>query len=188
MTAAGLTVPPTWIGNDPDAHGAFCEQVGAAVAKTLGPVTYIDAEDARHVLYTARVPPQRYGDPRVAATANLLQAEIADKRFEYRVAVVGSRLFVTEIHVEARAGYLDIRAVPDENTTYRPGLLPANTAAAIMAVTRCFGLIFAAWDLLACSDGRVHALELNPNGMWAFTPDRDQISAAIADELEEATR
>ncbi|MGW0664501.1 MvdC/MvdD family ATP grasp protein [Streptodolium elevatio] len=179
---AGLAVPDTWIGNVPERHGAFCAE-GPTVSKTLGPITY-DGPDGYRVLYASRVPPEHYGDPRARATANLLQREVAEKVAEYRVAVVGERLFISELH--ACGPYLDIRAVNADNVVYKPGTLPDVVQEAIRTVTRGFGLLFAAWDLLRDEEGTVWALELNPAGQWAFTPDSDEICNAIADHLEEA--
>jgi hypothetical protein len=152
----------------------------------LGPITHTDATGTRHVVNTTPVPARHAGHPRVASTAHLVQAEVRDRAFEYRVAVVGERLFATEIHVDAP--YLDIRTAPDAHTTYRPGTLPAELARAVVSVTRGFGLVFAAWDLIATRDHRILALELNPGGQWAFVPDHHHITTAIADHLEQATR
>ncbi|MGW9212313.1 hypothetical protein ACWGR4_35785 [Embleya sp. NPDC055664] len=71
------------------------------VGKTLGPKTHSDATGARHVLNTTRVPAHHTGHPHVASTAHLVQAEVRDRAFEYRVAVGGEHLFATEIHVDA---------------------------------------------------------------------------------------
>ncbi|WP_436790996.1 MvdC/MvdD family ATP grasp protein [Yinghuangia sp. YIM S10712] len=179
---AGLLVPDTWIGNEPKDHGAFCAE-GSAVSKTLGPIAY-DGPDGYRVLFTGRVPHEHFGDVRAQATANHLQREIADKVAEYRVAAVGERLFISEAHTASP--YLDIRALDPESVTYKPGTLPDSVQEAIRTVTREFGLLFAAWDLLRDAEGTVWALELNPAGQWAFTPDSDEIMRAIADHLEEA--
>ncbi|MGW9207852.1 MvdC/MvdD family ATP grasp protein [Embleya sp. NPDC055664] len=182
FVTAGLPVPDTWIGNTPQDHRSFCQK-GPAVSKTLGPITY-DAPEGYQVLYAARVPPEHYGHPRARATANFLQREIEQKVAEYRVAVVDDRLFISE--ATTAGPYLDIRAVDREAVTYRPGTLPEAVCDGIRTVTRRFGLVFAAWDLVQDAAGRIWALELNPNGQWAFTPERDDICRAIADYLEEA--
>ncbi|MFI1386716.1 MvdC/MvdD family ATP grasp protein [Embleya sp. NPDC020886] len=184
--AAGLDTPDTWIGNAPAAHGRFCADHAPAIGKTLGPITHTDATGARHVVNTTRVPDAYAGHPRIASTAHLVQAEVRGRAFEYRVAVVGERLFTTEIHVDAP--YLDIRTAPDEHTTYRPGTLPAALARRVVSVTRDFGLVFAAWDLIATRDHRVFALELNPGGQWGFVPGHHHITTAIVDHLEHSTR
>lgn len=178
----GLTVPDTWIGNVPDHHGVFCDG-GPTVSKTLGPITY-DGPRGYQVLYAARVPPDHHGHPRAKATANLLQREVCGKVAEYRVAVVEDRLFISELRVVEP--YLDIRAVGDDNVVYTSGTLPDAVQDAIRTVTREFGFVFAAWDLILDTADTVWALELNPAGQWAFTPDRDDICKAIADYLEEA--
>lgn len=182
FSKVGLSVPDSWIGNVPESHGAFCE-AGPAVSKTLGPITY-GASDGGAVLYASHVPPEHYGHARARATANYLQREIGPKTIEYRVAVVGDRLFICEVH--SSVPYLDIRAAGRANVTYTPGTLPGDVQTAILGVTRGFGLVFAAWDLIEDDAGTIWALELNPSGQWAFTPDKDDICRAIADYLEEA--
>ncbi|WP_424644486.1 hypothetical protein [Embleya sp. AB8] len=69
--------------------------------------------------------------------------------------------------------------------SYTFGTLPDVVQGVIGTVTRGFGLAFAAWDLVRDETGTVWVLEMNPNGQWAFTPDRDDICRAIADYLEE---
>ncbi|WP_406298341.1 MvdC/MvdD family ATP grasp protein [Embleya sp. NBC_00888] len=182
FATAGLLVPATWIGNVPQDHGSFCVEE-SAVSKTLGPIAY-DGPEGYQVLYVSRIPPEHQGHPRARATANFLQHEIRDKVVEYRVAVVADRLFISEAH--SSVPYLDIRAAGRDAVTYTPATLPEAVQTGIRTVTRGFGLVFAAWDLVQDVAGRVWALEMNPNGQWAFTPDRDDICRAIADCLEEA--
>lgn len=178
---AGLSVADTWIGSVPAGHRAFCE-AGPTIAKTLGPITYRDG-DERRVLYASRVPIEHHGHARVAATTNLIQREIVGKDCEIRAAVVGEQVFATEIR--SAEPYVDIRRVDDRRLSYRPGELPSDVVRKVLEVTRSFGLTFAAWDFIVAA-GELWALELNPAGQWAFTPDHPAITCAIADELEGA--
>lgn len=184
--SAGLAVPPTLITNDPGRLAAFAVAHGGhVITKTLGPISHTE-NGLRHVTYTHRVPEDRWADPGIAAAAHLFQAEVP-KLHELRVAVVGDRVFTTKIHAHSELARLGWRADPD-GAEFRPGALPEDVRAAVLRVTAVFGLHFAAWDLIVRPDGAHVALELNPNGQWAFTPDAPQIAAALADLLQNGPR
>jgi glutathione synthase/RimK-type ligase-like ATP-grasp enzyme len=66
--------------------------------------------------------------------------------------------------------------------------LPDEIAAACIALTRGFGLKFAAIDLARRIDGGHTFFEINPNGQWAWIEQRTslRIAAGLAELLESA--
>jgi len=119
--AASLTVPPTLVTNDPQAVADFAaRQPHGIITKTLYarmPRTkdgYLSG-----VVYTSDVPPDRYCDPSIAASAHLFQAKLM-KRTDLRVTVVGDTVFATEIK---NPDELDWRRSHD-TVTYQPYELP----------------------------------------------------------------
>jgi len=78
LTAAAesrLSVPETLITNDPKAVRPFADECGGRiVTKVLGGIVHTE-DGKRGQLYTTRVPPERWDDPRIALTAHLFQRD-----------------------------------------------------------------------------------------------------------------
>ena len=94
-------------------------------------------------------------------------------------------------HVSVATGtrhVVNTTRVPDAHVSHPRVTLPAAIARRVVSVTRDFGLVFAAWDLIATRDHRILALELNPGGQWAFVPGHHHVTNALADHLEHTTR
>jgi ATP-grasp ribosomal peptide maturase len=181
-TAAGLDIPPTLITNDPGAVADFAaRQPHGILTKTLY-ARMPHTEDGRlsGVVYTNDVPPDRYLDPSIAATAHLFQARLA-KRADLRVTVVGESVFATHID---NPGELDWRCNHD-NTTYRPYELPDTVLTGVHRLMRSFGLVFGALDFVLTDQGH-HFIEINPNGQWGWIEHQtgQPISRAFAAALK----
>ncbi|MGH3828809.1 MAG: ATP-grasp ribosomal peptide maturase, partial [Pseudonocardiaceae bacterium] len=181
-TAAGLTVPPTLVTNDPHAVADFAvKQPHGIVTKTLY-ARMPRAEDGRlsGVVYTSDVPPDRYRDPSITATAHLFQAKLA-KIADLRVTVIGESVFATHID---NPGELDWRRSYD-NITYRPYALPDTVLAGVRRLMRSLGLVFGALDFVLTDQGH-QFIEINPNGQWGWIEHQtgQPISRAIAAALK----
>ncbi|MGH3697156.1 MAG: MvdC/MvdD family ATP grasp protein [Pseudonocardiaceae bacterium] len=179
--AAGLTVPPTLVTNDPQAvadfaarqpHGIITKPLYARMPRT---------GDGRlsGVVYTSDVPPDRYRDSSIATTAHLFQAKLA-KTADLRVTVIGESVFATHI---ANPGELDWRR-SHHNVTYRPYELPDTVLAGVHRLMRSLGLIFGALDFVL-TNGDHHFIEINPNGQWGWIEQQtgQPISHALAATL-----
>jgi hypothetical protein len=179
--AAGLTVPPTLITNDPHAVADFAaRQPHGIVTKTLY-ARMPRTEDGRltGVVYTNDVPPDRYRDPTIAATAHLFQAKLV-KKADLRVTVVGGCVFATYID---NPGELDWRRSHD-NITYQPYELPDAVVIGVHRPMRSLGLVFGALDFVLTDQGH-QFIEINPNGQWGWIEHhtRQPISRALATAL-----
>lgn len=182
-TAAGLPVPPTLITNDPHAVAEFAaEQPYGVITKTLYARMPRDSDGRLSgVAYTSDVPPERYRDPSIVATAHLFQAKLP-KKGDVRVTVVGDTLFTTEI---TNPRELDWRRNHGA-TTYRPSELPEHVATGIHTLMRSLGLFFSALDFVLTEDGEYVFLEVNPNGQWGWIENQtgQPISRALATALK----
>ncbi|MFI1205618.1 MvdC/MvdD family ATP grasp protein [Streptomyces sp. NPDC020883] len=180
---SGLHVPDTLITNDPDAVAPFAQRCGGRiVTKVLGGIVHTE-DGKRGQLYTRRVPPEQWHDPRIALTAHLFQREIVNKAYEVRVAVVDGQLFPAEIHATAGAA-LDWRQNSREHT-YRPATLPRHIEDGIRTMMRRLGLVFAALDFIVDTQGAHHLVDVNAGGQWAWIgATRQAITHAIADLLQ----
>ncbi|MGH4016893.1 MAG: MvdC/MvdD family ATP grasp protein [Pseudonocardiaceae bacterium] len=181
-TAAGLAVPPTLITNDPHAVMDFAaRQPHGIITKTLyGRMPRTNDGRLSGVVYTSDVPPDRYRDPSIAATAHLFQATLAEKT-DLRVTVVGDNVFATEIK---NPGELDWRRSHD-NITYRPYELPDTVAAGVHRLMRSLNLFFGALDFVLTDQGH-QFIEINPNGQWGWIEHQtgQPISRALATALK----
>jgi glutathione synthase/RimK-type ligase-like ATP-grasp enzyme len=179
---AGLHVPRTVVGNDPDevrALWATCR--GQLVAKMLTPITRSMGPPAAAV-YTHTLSASDLEDLDGLALAPMIFQERIDKLRELRVVYVAGRCFV---------GSLD--ATSDDWRKPGPGAashwqldsLPDDVAARLDALMGALGLRFGVADFLAARDGSHAFLELNPVGEWGML-ERDldlPIADAIAEEL-----
>lgn len=181
-TAAGLAVPPTLITNDPATVAEFAaRQPHGVVTKTLyARMPRTEDGQLSGVVYTSEVPPGRYGDPSIAATAHLFQAKLV-KKTDLRVTVVGGSVFATEIK---NPGQLDWRRSYD-NITYRPYELPSTVVAGVHRLMRSLNLFFGALDFVRTDHGH-HFVEINPNGQWGWIEQQtgQPISRALATALK----
>ncbi|WP_416978726.1 hypothetical protein [Streptomyces sp. T028] len=126
------------------------------------------------------VPPELI-DSRLCHTAHLFQQRVA-KAADVRLTAVGDLLFAVRIDgspgVDWRRHYDDL--------TYTPIPTPPEIAEGVRAYLDAFGLVFGAFDFGLGTDGRWYWYECNPNGQWAWFPDRitAPITAALADQLQ----
>ncbi|MFM9448206.1 ATP-grasp ribosomal peptide maturase [Streptomyces acidiscabies] len=184
---SGLRVPETLITNDPADVAPFAARCGGrVVTKVLGGIVHTE-DGRRGQLYTRRVPPEQYGDPRIALTAHLFQREITSKAYEIRVTVVDGRLFPVAVHAPAGPARLDWRH-DSAGLAYTPVTLPGHVQDGIRQMMRRLGLVFAALDLIVDTEGTHHLVDVNPGGQWAWIDlTRDAITHALADLLQKGS-
>lgn len=182
----GLPAPKTMITSRPRDVSAFAAHVGGSiVTKPLYARTPRDSDgQPSGVLYTAPVPPDRYSDPGIAATAHLFQATVHSVH-DVRLTVVGDDLFAAEIHRDRDTGELDWRRNHPE-IRYQPCEMPARVARGVRRLMRALGLTFGALDFGVDDAGVWWFYEVNPNGQWLWIEHQTglPISAALAELLK----
>jgi hypothetical protein len=168
--AAGLEVPRTIITNDPAQAKAFRE--------TFDPprcaVKPLRAENVAHpgtqgrALTLTRVWDGDVADGSIAA-APLCVQEYIEKQSDWRVTVIGDRIFPVRMHTQELEGSrVDSRGVDPATIRHEPMALPPAVEAGIRALLGSFGIRFAAIDLLERPDGSLVFIDLNPNGQWLW--------------------
>ncbi|MGH3777474.1 MAG: MvdC/MvdD family ATP grasp protein [Pseudonocardiaceae bacterium] len=181
-TAAGLTVPPTLVTNDPEAVADFAAQQSHGIVTKALYARMPRTEDGQlsGVVYTSDVPRDRYRDPSITATAHLFQAKLV-KRADLRVTVIGESVFATRID---NPGELDWRQ-SYHNITYRPYELPDTVRRGVHLLMRSLGLVFGALDFVLTDQGH-QFIEINPNGQWGWIEHQtgQLISRALAAALK----
>jgi glutathione synthase/RimK-type ligase-like ATP-grasp enzyme len=179
---AGLRVPRTVVGNDPDeVRALWGECRGQLVTKMLTPVTRsMGAPPA--AVYTTTLSAADLEDLDGLALSPMIFQERIDKVRELRVIYVAGRCFAASLDATRD----DWRSAARGATSpWRRDALPDEVAAQYDALMRALGLRFGAADFLRARDGSYHFLEVNPVGEWGML-ERDlelPIADAIAQEL-----
>jgi glutathione synthase/RimK-type ligase-like ATP-grasp enzyme len=182
---AGLHVPRTVVGNDPDeVRALWAECRGQLVAKMLTPVTRSMGPPAAAV-YTHTLSASDLDDLEGLALAPMIFQERIDKLRELRVVYVAGRCFVGSLEATSDDWRKPTQGSTSPTSPWRVDRLPDDVAARLDAVMRALGLRFGVADFLAARDGSHPFLELNPVGEWGML-ERDldlPIADAIAEEL-----
>lgn len=178
---AGLRVPRTIVGNDPDeVHRLWQACGGRVVAKMLTPVAQSMGAPAAAV-YTHALRASDLDDLDGLALAPMIFQERIDKLHELRVVYVAGRCFAGSLEAIGD----DWRAPTGTPRPWQRDRLPDDVAAGLGAVMRALGLRFGVADILRARDGSHAFLEVNPVGEWGML-ERDlelPIADAIAEEL-----
>lgn len=179
---AGLRVPRTIVGNDPDeVHALWAACDGQVVTKMLTAVTRsMGAPPA--AVYTHTLRAEDLDDLDGLALSPMIFQQRVDKLRELRVIYVAGRCFAGSI--DASRDDWRTTAVT-ERSPWRADALPDDVAAALDTLMRDLGLAFGAADILRARDGTHYFLEVNPVGEWGML-ERDlglPIADAIAEEL-----
>lgn len=178
----GFTVPRTLISNDLGDVRAFIADHDQVIYKALRWTPSRRADGVGLTTWTEPVTADEV-DESVSVVPHLFQA-LVDKVADLRVVVVGDKVFPVRID----SGLLDWRADYDA-LTYQVATLPDGMDKALVAYLEHFGPASGSFDLAVDRDGRLHWLELNPNGQWGWLEDETglPITAAFADLLEQGT-
>jgi glutathione synthase/RimK-type ligase-like ATP-grasp enzyme len=187
--AAGLTVPPTLLSNDPAACRRFRDDLGArpCAVKPLKGLAMDEDEHFWRTPLTTVLPPGDALDG--AELAPSVYQPYVDKRLELRCVVIGDRVFAAALHSQEHPETRhDWRARPGAarpDVRVAPYTLPSEVADGLRALVRGFGLNFASADMILTPAGEHVFLELNPNGQWLWLQDRAglPLTAALADLL-----
>lgn len=164
IAAAGLGVPETLLTTDPRAARAFVARHGSAVVKSVS--------GTRSIVRTVG-PDDDFEAVRWCPT----QFQRYVPGVEYRVHVVGERLFVHRICSDA----VDYRY---GGFSLEPADLPDDVAGACRRLVGLLGLSLAGIDLRFGSDGRWYCWEANTSPAYAtFDGPGREIATALADHL-----
>lgn len=136
------------------------------------------------VVFTNYISPKNLTESNLNNFPNYIQEHI-HKKGDIRVTVVGDEIFPAFIDSQKeRNAVVDWRATSSflEHKTIE---IPNRVRDQCIGITKRFGLIFSAIDLILDSNGNYIFLEVNPNGQWAWIETRlgYRISDAIINSL-----
>lgn len=177
--ACGLEVPRTVLTNDPMAAEEIVAHLRAElIYKPLGPPSVVDGAQLSMV-YARAVEADVVADRRVALTVHQFQQRV-DKTRDVRATVVGDQVFAVSLYSDELDWRSDYSGVRYETTS-----LPAPVEAALLALLRRLGLLFAAADFVVTPDDQYYFVDLNPAGEWGWIEQETglPIAAAVAELL-----
>jgi ATP-grasp ribosomal peptide maturase len=181
LRACGLSTPPTLVTNSPDAVREFADRHGTLVCKALA-ACVLHTGDTAHVAYTRKVTDlDDLGG--VDYAAHLLQPFITSE-YAVRLTVIGQRFHAVRITAGSERAAVDWRSDYD-SLRYEVIDLPPSVVTGVAAYMKMAGLHYGAWDFLVQEDGTHVALEINPEGNYAWIEEETPlpISASIASFL-----
>lgn len=160
----GLIVPSTVASNSPDVLSNFADGHQPLILKPVHSGLQITPEGAVFSAYTQPFDAALLRD-RIAVEScpTLLQQRI-DKIEDVRVTIFGERVFAVGIRSN---GAPDWR-VPGTRISYQEIVIDAETLRGCHALMNRLGLRYGAFDFARDFAGRLHFLEVNPAGEWAW--------------------
>jgi glutathione synthase/RimK-type ligase-like ATP-grasp enzyme len=187
--AVGLTIPRTFVSNDPDeirrAHAAF----GPLVVKAVSSGT-LDRGDRSFAIYTSLLTDEYLAHIEEARLAPSIYQALIPKRCDVRVTCVGDRFFAAAIDSQSdAAARIDWRRTVCPELPHSRIELPSTIETKLRALMRRLGLTFGCIDLVQTPDSDFVFLEVNPSGQWLWIDDRLElgISQAVAGWLSGET-
>lgn len=165
---SGLQVPPTLVTNDPcrirDWSGG-----GELIVKAIGDphLPRVHERVEQVALMTCDLTPDMLEGRIETEPHPLFVQKKIEKRFEYRVVIVGNAQFAFRIDPSQhpimatdyrRGGYM-VEYLPDE--------LPPPIEARLRHLHAALGLFSGCYDLIQTPDSEFVFLEVNPSGIWA---------------------
>lgn len=183
--AAGLTVPPTLVTDDPRQVRGFYRRLGGRmVTKLLQPLS-MSMDHSGAFMPTSEVGEEDLEHLDSLRYGPMIFQQHLDKAYELRVMVVDGRAFTGAVDAGGSTGSTDWRLAEPGEVGWRHGALPEPVLARLIRLMDALGLVAGAVDLIVTPQGEHVFLEVNPLGEWGML-ERDlalPISAAIADAL-----
>lgn len=179
----GLAVPPSIVSSDPASIEAFRRHHGPCVLKAVGDAR-VAISCSERVGYTTEL---QLEDPvNGARFAPVLIQKLIDKVADWRVTLVGRRLFPVRMTVPT-ASPVDVRAVEPSSVSFEPRPVESRLASHLVEFAASFGLRYGAFDLAEDREGSLWFLECNPAGQWAWLekPSGLDITGALIELLLE---
>ncbi len=164
----GLNIPRTIFSNSEDHVEKFLSDDGDFIYKTLSNFVFPGGK----YIYTTPMSKDEFAqNASILRSAPGIFQERVQKRFEWRVTIVGGAIFPVRIHSQdAEKTLVDWRR-DQIGTKYERGSIPDEVCDQLMAFQEAAGLIYGAYDLVETPDGEFVFLECNPSGQWLWLED-----------------
>jgi len=171
----GFTVPRTLVSNDPSRIREFVAARKTVAKALFAPLLEGETED--RFVFAEVVGSDDLGDANALRAAPVIFQEAILPKVDYRVTVVGDRIFA--VRIDLPLGAVDWR-VHQRDVIFTRVELPAEVAQRCLQFVRRAGLVFGAIDLLE-RHGAWYFLEINPSGEWGWL--QQPVGLPIAEAL-----
>lgn len=164
----GLETPKTIVSNDPGSVLDFSAKENGLLLKTLG---YMDLDaSGEDFLYSERFSHEELVASRAAIKACPIFAQnYVEKRYEYRVMVIGSEVLACRINSQASPlTKTDWRHYDFDNVEHVRAELPVVIQRSLLEFMREIGLKYGAIDIIETPSRDYVFLEVNPCGQWGW--------------------
>lgn len=177
----GFQIPDTLMGNDYASILAFFKKhMGRIIHKPHSPGGWGNEDGSSTVLKTARVLEEHLSDKESILACPGIYQELIEKKWEYRVTIMGDRIFAGIIDSQSDGESIDWRydgkigAVP-----YRSVTLPKKLSDLCISFCKEMNLRFACIDLIHGKNDEIVFLEANQAGQFLWIEDIDSQSAML---------
>jgi len=187
---AGINIPKSLITSDAQKAIAFAENLGKPIAlkHVYSDVVIEDNEQSIKYQLTQQLSKKDLHKINPIGPSPMYFQEYVEKKFEYRVTIVGNELFACRIHsqdAKKEGTKHDWRDYDLENTPHYACKLDNFIETKLLSLAHNHGLNYAAIDLVETPTGEFYGLDINPLGQFQWIEDLTglPISKAIASWL-----
>jgi len=172
----GLRVPATYVGTSPSIAEDFARGLWATGRRCCTKnieATRFTLAGRPHARFTQVFEPHDIDQLRTLHFCPMIFQEYIEKKWEYRVTVVGTQVYACRIDSQAAGGdtAVDWRHYDLPRTPHRACSLPSELTSTLVNLLRALGLCFGAFDLVHSTDDEVVFLEVNSLGSWLWIED-----------------
>jgi hypothetical protein len=162
----GLLFPATLVSNEPAEIRRFIRKHGRVVYKSFGQRTwYQPAAGKMFSLWVEAIDSDTPLDDAALALCPGIYQPCIPKSHEYRVTVIGERMFTVAIRSRAGDARADWRELGLSKQVETEGCeLPQGIQSGIAMLMRKLGIVFGCIDLVVSPDGDTYFLEVNQCG------------------------
>lgn len=188
----GLHVPATYMGSDPVQAERFVRglwETGRRCCTKNIESSHVKIDGVKHARLTRLFVEGNLGDLQGLAACPMIFQEYVEKKYEYRVTVVGQEVYACLIDSQAAGGdtAVDWRNYDIPSTPHFVAKLDHRLEDQLVKLVHDLGLTYGAIDLVENPKGDFYFLEVNSMGQWLWIEDLTElpISMAIARHLAE---
>lgn len=166
----GFNVPETLLSNDVRAVRDFCKRREGSVVKCLTPYVFNSSSGKIKINHTSRIVDiDGVSDSSIKACPAIYQDYI-EKKCEFRITVIGNKIFPVRIGSSAGCFPIDWRGEPlwGSRLQFEQVDLPSTLQESVEKLIEVLGSNFLCIDLVSDLDGNVYFLEANPSGQFIF--------------------
>ena len=179
----GFHIPDTVITNDPNEARSFAKKHRNKLAAKALYCPLIQEQDEEFFIFTNEIDIEELNNDEEIAICPTIYQQSLKPKVDYRVTVVGERVFPVEIHYSDQLSCIDWRT-QKTGVTVSACNLPTEIENMCREYVMINGLLFGAIDLLFHRE-KYYFLEINPNGEWGWLqhPHGIPIAEALCDLL-----